>query len=171
MTSRPRSARRALLAPVVLGMVAVLGACQPDLSIRKAGSGTPYKGKGVINTTGVNQTVARKKGVGNNAIYEIRLKNITTEACSMQLKDGVVVNGGTYLRKWNHNGQNITALVTGPSGYVIPNLAAGAETTPIKLRVQPESGVAGNELLVGLKAVCQSNTNIADVVRALTKIT
>ena len=170
MKTRSSWTRRAMLVPAVLGMVAVLGACQPDLWIRKTGSGGPYKGKGVINTTGQQQTVRREQVVGNGALYQIRMKNITAEACSMVIKDGAIINGGTYLHKYVYEGQNITAQVTGPNGYTIPDLAAGAKTRVISLRVTPESGVPGNQYLLGLKAHCSSNANIADLVRALTTI-
>jgi hypothetical protein len=170
MHTRSRWTRRALLVPVVLGMVAVLGACQPDLWIRKTGSGKPYEGKGIINTTGQHQTVSRRQIIDAKALYQMRMKNITAEACSMIIKDGVIVNGGTYLRKYVYEGQNITAQVTGPNGYTIPNLASGARTRAISLSVKPTSGGAGNQLLVGLKAHCSSNANLADLVRGLTTI-
>ena len=170
MKTRSRWTRRAMLVPAVLGMVAVLGACQPDLWIRKTGSGKPYLGKGVINTTGQDQTVGRKQIVNAKALYQVRIKNITSYTCSMVIKDGAIINGGTWLHKYIYDGQNITAQVTGPNGYTIPNLEAGAKTKVISMIVTPTAGVAGNQYLLGLKGHCATDPNIADLVRSLTEI-
>jgi hypothetical protein len=167
---RSHRVRRALIAPVALGLVALLSACQPDLWIRASGSGLPYKGKGIINGTGEGQTETREQHVDAHALYDIRMENVTKDACNIQITDGALNDGGSYLRKYVLNGQNITARVTSPQGFVFTNFGALQKTPRIRLRVTPESGAVGNRQVLVIEAKCLSDQALIDRIQAITII-
>ncbi|MGH9027815.1 MAG: hypothetical protein ACRDWD_17135 [Acidimicrobiia bacterium] len=167
--TRSRWTRRAVLAPVAIGMVALLGACQPDLFIRKSGSGGPYKGKGVINGTAAGQTETRRQRVGRHALYDFKLHNLPEGQCAIQITDGALTNGGAYLRKYTYQGQSVTERITSTQGYTI-TLPSNGKSDRFRLKVTPESGAVGNEQVLVIAAKCQSDTNLLDRIKAITKI-
>ena len=167
--TKSRSARRALLVPVVLGMVGLLGACQPDLFIRKSGSGLPYKGKGVINGTGAGQTETRRQIINHGALYDFKLHNLPSGQCTMKIDDGALNDGGAYLRKYTYQGQSITERITSAQGYTI-TLPSNGKSKRFRLRVTPESGNPGNEQVLVIAGTCQSDTKLLDRIKAVTII-
>jgi hypothetical protein len=161
--------RRALLVPVVLGVSVLVGACQPDLFIRKAGSGLPYTGKGVINATGDGQSVSRRQIIDRGALYDFKLHNLPEGQCAIRIDDGAVNSGGSYLRKYTYRGQSITERVTSAQGYSI-TLPSNGKSNRFRLRVTPESGEPGNEQVLVIAATCSSDTTLLDRIRAETVI-
>lgn len=141
------------------------GTAQPDAMLRKDGSNAPFIGKGVINTTGLNQTIERSIAEGGRIRYEIKVKNTGSTACNIALGEKTFLPDGTWVRHYKKtSGKDITDKVL--AGTFHPELDPGNSMRVI-LRIRHVSD--GSGLVIDNRAKCL-DTNEEDVVSSGTGV-
>jgi hypothetical protein len=170
---------RVFVAPLIASAVLVLSAgaafaTQPDGMLRRAGTDQPYTGKGIINNSGIDQTLARNAAVGEKAKFEIRVKNTNAGACKTAFEQETFTGTGGaqaddfVVRYKKPNGVNVTDKVE--AGTYAPNIDSGA-AKKIFLTVKVVGGNSGGEGTAMLRFTCSDpQPDEVDVIKAVARV-
>jgi len=147
-----------------------------DASIRATSGDTSDKGVGVVNADATNQTAQGTAfaGTGGAAAYVLTLRNTTSTPDALVVSGPAYESGGTAhwtLRYFDAptGGNDISAQVTGASGYATPQPVASGSPVQIRVEVSPDATVSGGSTFTTLFGVQSGRDATArDVVGALT---
>ncbi|WP_183095180.1 right-handed parallel beta-helix repeat-containing protein [Nocardioides stalactiti] len=98
------------------------------------------KGAGIVNTTGVGQTVANVVAVGRSVSYPVSIRNAGTVTDNWSIADQVTGVQG-YRWTWTLDGRDVTSLVR--SGNLLRNGVAPGATVDLVLTVTVTATASG----------------------------
>jgi hypothetical protein len=142
---------------------------KPDALIHTSAE-TVFIGNNIYNLDGTNQTKSLTVQPGSTATYLLKIQNDGNVIDSLQVQGTAGGSGWTVQYFDVVTGRNITADVTGSSGWWILDLAVGGSKI-LRLKVTPAATNAGGSMKnVLVTAASLSDATKKDVVKATTTV-
>ena len=140
---------------------------QPDLWVR-AVNDTSYTGNNLYSTDGATQKRELTVAIGATATYYLHVQNDGTAADTFTVKSAAAPAGWT-VKYYTFAGVEVTADVTGASGWSTGLLAVGAVDGGLYVKVTPSSAVTVGDILTLVpKATSLANRSYIDVGKLIT---
>jgi len=137
----------------------------PDLMIRNPAD-TTYAGVGVFNTDGTNQTKQQTVAGGTTATYLMHLQNDGYITDNFTVTTSAIPSGWSWAY-YDASGTNITAAITGNTGWPVSNLSPGAIKLFYMQLVPGKTVTAGATVTITITATAAGNPTRKDVVKAV----